>query len=108
LFKTTYGPVTRRSLLRFHTAQNPAPSGPIPTAGPVLKNRLLPVENLGSVHLLYAMAMGQGPLTASNSCACFNRNSSRLPSTKCLEAETAELIIFMLRYGPNGHSVKQK
>ena len=49
------------------------------------------------------MAMGQGPLTASNSCACFNRNSSQLPSAKCLEAETAELIIFMLRYGPQGH-----
>jgi hypothetical protein len=36
------------------------------------------------------MAMGQGPLNASNSCACFNRSSSRLPSAKCLEAETAE------------------
>jgi hypothetical protein len=68
-------------------------SGPIPTADPVLKNRLLPVENLGSDHLLYAMATGQGPLTASNSCACFNRNSSRFPSAKCLEAETAEQII---------------
>jgi hypothetical protein len=80
----------RRLLLRFHTAQNSASSGPNPIVGPVLKKCLLPVENLGSIHLICAMAMGQGPLNASNSCACFNRSSSRLPSAKCLEAETAE------------------
>jgi len=34
---STFDPVDRRRLLRFHTAQNSAPSGSNPIAGPVLK-----------------------------------------------------------------------
>ncbi|MGD8720722.1 MAG: hypothetical protein PVG46_02905 [Desulfobacterales bacterium] len=30
------------------------------------------------VSAVYAMAMGQGPLTVSNSCACFNQSIRRL------------------------------
>jgi hypothetical protein len=33
-----------------------------------------------SVHLLFMVAMGQGPLNATNSCACFSRSNSRLSS----------------------------
>ncbi|MGA8241221.1 MAG: hypothetical protein WB818_11640, partial [Desulfobacterales bacterium] len=61
----------------FHTAQNSALSGSNPIAGPVLKKRSLPVENLGSVQRECLQAMGQGPLIASNSCACFYRSHSR-------------------------------
>jgi hypothetical protein len=39
------GAVHRRLLLRFHTAQNSASSGPNPIAGPVQKKWPLPVES---------------------------------------------------------------
>jgi hypothetical protein len=84
-------PLHRRLLLRFHTAQNSASSGSIPIAGPVLKKWPVPVENLGSVRLMCAMAMGQYPLNASNSCACFNRNNSRRPSAEGQDAEPHNL-----------------
>jgi hypothetical protein len=82
LFPTIRDPLQRRLLLQFHTAQNSVSSGPNPITGPVLKKWPVPVENLGSVRLMCAMAMGQGPLNASNSCACFNRSNSRLPSAE--------------------------
>ena len=102
-FPTTHDPLHRRLLLRFHTAQNSASSGPNPIAGPVLKKWSLPLENLGSVHLMRAMAMEQGPLTALNSCACFNRSNNRLPSAEWQDAEPQESIIFMHRGGLKGH-----
>jgi hypothetical protein len=34
----------------------------------------------GSVHLLFTVAMGKGPLNVTNSCACFNRSNSQLSS----------------------------
>jgi len=47
---STFDPVNRRRLRRFHTAQNSVPSGPNPILGPVLKKRPLPVESLGGIH----------------------------------------------------------
>jgi hypothetical protein len=47
---STFDPVDRRRLRRFHAAQNSAPSGPNPILGPVLKKRFFPVENQGGIH----------------------------------------------------------
>jgi hypothetical protein len=80
LFSTTRGGVHRRLLLRFHAARNSASSGPKTIAGQILKKYPLPAESPERVHRVYSQAMGQGPLTALNSCACFNRNKSRLSS----------------------------
>ena len=47
---STFDPVDRRRLRRFHTAQNSAPSGSNPIADPVLKKRPLAVKSLGVIH----------------------------------------------------------